>query len=307
MTGGTCTASSQLAAGGSCTVVVAFQTPTSGTHTAALHLPTNSPSTGDVTVQLSGTALTPANILVRPGGSDLGDVTVGQTAYKTITVANTGQLPLDVNQVTMTGDVDFLIVADQDFCSDSTVSGQTNCTVQVAYTPTVTSPETATLSIPSDALNNTGVMVALTATGTAAIPGPTGASGTNGTDGAPGTTGSTGAGPQGPAGASPVTSLSLSSRTLKLSPGQPTHVTLQFKLASAGPVKVSLQREVKRVAWRAVGSRIVNSARGPNSLAIGDRFAGHKLTAGRYRVVLRYKHGTTLSSPVGRVFTVAAA
>ena len=270
-----------------------FQTPTSGPHTAALHLPTNSPSTGDVTVQLSGTALTPANIRVRPGSSDLGSVTIDQTAYKTFTVANTGQLPFGVNQVTLTGDADFSIVTDQDFCSGWTVSGQTNCTVQVAYTPTVTSPETATLSIPSDASNNTDVTVALTVTGTAAIPGPTGAPGTNG--------------PQDPAGASPVTSLRLSSRTLKLSPGQPTHVTLQFKLASAGPVKVSLQREVKRVAWRAVGSRIVNSARGPNSLAIGDRFAGHKLTAGRYRVVLQYKHGTTLSSPVGRVFTVAAA
>ena len=132
--------------------------------------------------------------------------------------------------------------------------------------------------------------------------------------GSAGATGATGrvrarSGPQGPAGTSStaLTSLGLSSRTLHLSADRATHLTLQFKLASAGQVKVTLQREVNGVGWRSVGSETVKSASGPNSVAIGDRFAGHPLTAGRYRVVLQYKHGAKLSPPVGRVFTVKAA
>jgi collagen type VII alpha len=328
VTGGSCTAGSHLSDGNSCTITVAFSTATSGDHTATLHLPSNSPTTGDVAVQLAGTALTSSNIVARPSAAEFGDVAVGQTAYKTVTVANTGQLPLNINQLTLTGDADFSIVTDQDFCSAWTVSGQTNCTVQVAYTPTVANAETTTLNIPSDATNNADATVALTATGTPGTNGTTGAPGatggtgatgtpgTNGTNGSKGTAGATGAtgatgasGPQGPAGKSGagVTSLGLSSRTLNLSADRATHLTLQFKLASAGQVKVTLQREVNGVGWRSVGSETVKSASGPNSVAIGDRFAGHSLTAGRYRVVLQYKHGAKLSSPVGRVFTVKDA
>jgi len=316
VTGGSCTAGSMLPNGQSCTVDVTFNSSSDGDHTATLHLTSNSPTTGDVAVQLDGTALTPANIVVRPSSSDFGNVAMGQTAYKTISVANTGQLPLDINQATLTGNADFSIVTDQDFCSYWSVGNLSQCTVQIAYTPTATGTETASLSIPSDATNNADVTVALSATGTPAVAGTLGPAGTPGTPGTPGATGASGptgatgaTGSQGPAGASgtTVTSLGLSSRTLKLSAGRATHLTLQFKLAHAGQVKVTLQREVKGASWRSVGSKTIKSASGPNSLNIGDSFAGHKLAPGRYRVVLQYENGQKLTSPVGRVFTVKAA
>jgi hypothetical protein len=331
VTGGTCTAGGTLANGQSCTVQVTLDAATSGDQPATLNLATNSATTANVAVQLDGTALTPANIVVRPGASDLGDVATGQSASKTITVSNLGQEPLDVDQVSLTGSPEFSIVADQDFCSAWSLSPQSNCTVQIAYTPTATGARTATLSVPSDASNNADVTVALSATGTAAVPGSAGAPGTDGatgatgaagtggtkgTDGktgvtgATGTTGATGAtGAQGPTGAAgtSVYSLALSSRRLDISAPAATHVTLQFKLAHAGKVKVTLEREVKGISWRRVGSETVRSPTGPNSLIVGDSFAGHRLTTGRYRVVLQLKLGTTWSSPVGRVFTAATA
>jgi len=84
-----------------------------------------------------------------------------QSAAQSVTVTNTGTIPMVVRQISMGGDF-----AETDTCSDPVAVGG-NCTVQATFTPTTTGTRSATLTI---YVNVAGGQVPVPITGTG-IPG----------------------------------------------------------------------------------------------------------------------------------------
>jgi hypothetical protein len=131
----------------------------------------------------------PSDLDLSFGSQPLG--TVGPA--RTLTITNTGDLPLTIASARVVGAVpeDFLVVNDS--CTDASLQANETCELRVRFAPTAVSatPRAATLRIMSNAPASP-TDVALTGTGTSAPIGPPGADGANG---APGP-----AGPQGPIG-----------------------------------------------------------------------------------------------------------
>jgi hypothetical protein len=176
----------------------------------------------------------------------------------------------------------FALLPDQDFCSNSMVAPASSCTLQIAYVPSAAGAAAATLSIPSSDPAQPNVTVALSGTGTTATAPTEPASTTPAPPGRP--------------------SFSAGSLTL----GGHRHISVGFTLTSASTVVVTVQRRVKG-RFEKVGVRRLKRAGGPQSFVLGQRFDGHALTAGQYRIVLQTEVDGTLSTPVRRIITVKPA
>ena len=88
---------------------------------------------------------------VSPSLSDAGGIPVGSTGpAPALTVTNTGTLPLDLGQLTVTGtdSSDFGITADT--CSGQNLDPAATCTVQAAFTPSSGGRRTAALILPAN-------------------------------------------------------------------------------------------------------------------------------------------------------------
>jgi sugar lactone lactonase YvrE len=98
------TCGSTLAAGASCAVHLVFAPTKPGPITGTLTIPvTGKPS---LTVALDGTGMaggSPAALLVKPGGINFGQVTIGDQGYITATVSNSTGLPVGIQSITFSG------------------------------------------------------------------------------------------------------------------------------------------------------------------------------------------------------------
>ena len=150
-------------------------TPTAaGTSTVTLSA-TNSSGTGSASLTLtiaSGTGTTPAPVVsLSPTSLTFGSQTVGTTgAAQTITLNNTGNAALNITNITFTGTnaSDF---SQTDNCGSSVLAGG-NCTIGVTFTPTLTTIETAGVTITDDATDSPQT-VTLTAGGQFMVLDPT--------------------------------------------------------------------------------------------------------------------------------------
>jgi hypothetical protein len=107
---------------------------------------------------------------VDPTSLVFGSQPVGTTsATQTVTVSNTGSVPLTVSGISATGP-DAATFAQTSTCVGTVSVGQ-SCTVSVTFTPTSTGAKTASLSLSSDAATNP--VVTLSGTGAVVVP-PTG-------------------------------------------------------------------------------------------------------------------------------------
>lgn len=97
--------------------------------------------------------LSPANLSF--GSQLVGSSTVAQT----VTITNSGMMPLHVNAATLTGtnSGDFATTADT--CSSTTVAPGVSCTIGITFTPTASGSRTASLSIPDDATGSPQTVV----------------------------------------------------------------------------------------------------------------------------------------------------
>jgi carbonic anhydrase/acetyltransferase-like protein (isoleucine patch superfamily) len=103
------------------------------------------------------------DISVNPTSHNFGNVTVGDSsAIKTLTVSNTGNGDLDIEQISL-GSGDFTISSDN--CSNTIVAPDANCTVKVTFVPQTEGAKNATLSIPSNDPNTATATVTLTGNG----------------------------------------------------------------------------------------------------------------------------------------------
>jgi hypothetical protein len=271
-----------LTDGQSCTMQVQY-TPAAGSSshdTAALQFPSDSVS-GNMAVQLHGVAFVPADMQVLPGSLGFGSVATGATVTQTVAVSNTGETTLDVTGANISGSgaSEFSLVSQQNLCPAQLAPGA-SCTMQVQLAPSYLGAASATLTLNSDnASTKPTVDVALSGTGVTPAPLPVGPQGPQGATGA--------TGPQGATGAKGA-------------------VTLTYTMARAGKLRLTMQRKSGR-SWSVLGTRTLHSAAGRHSLTLGTKFAGRKLHAGTYRLLVQGHTGKTRSKTMKVTFSVSAA
>lgn len=124
------------------------------------------------------------------------------SAAQTVTITNTGGMPLDIRRIELTGtDADDFIVAGDDCRGRMLPAGyDATCTVRVRFAPTAAGGRSATLRV-TDQWGES-IAVSLSGTGGDLPAGPTGATGPPGAQGPTGPQGPTGQ--QGPAGSPPT-------------------------------------------------------------------------------------------------------
>jgi len=148
VTGGTCTATTTLGGGGDCTVEVQFAPAAEGAVSGSLDVASDA---GDVSATLAGEGLAAAALGIDVTSFDFEGVIVGDTETRSFIVSNTGEVDsiLTLTSITVTGDG--FADAGTGTCSDTTtLDGGENCTVVVAFAPTVAGAASGSLDISSD-------------------------------------------------------------------------------------------------------------------------------------------------------------
>jgi beta propeller repeat protein len=126
---------------------------------------------GDFDIYVYEFALLQPDIDVAPGSYDFGDVNVGSSATTVVTVSNVGQQPLVVSSIGLApGAGAFSIAAAP--ALPATIAPGATVDVQVAFAPTASGPQSATLVIGSDDLDEGTVEVALSGRGVTSQPPP---------------------------------------------------------------------------------------------------------------------------------------
>jgi len=155
--GGTCSTASDVAAGGSCTVIVEFAPGAAGAAPAGtLSIGHDGGNTGTpATVSLSGTGTVPT-ISASTGALDFGNSQLGvpKVLNSAITLTNTGDATLvfPANPFGLSGanPGDFSFAGT---CGGASVAPGGTCTVDATFTPGAVATRSATLTINSDATN----------------------------------------------------------------------------------------------------------------------------------------------------------
>ncbi|HEX5826160.1 MAG TPA: choice-of-anchor D domain-containing protein [Candidatus Limnocylindrales bacterium] len=159
ITANTCTT---VAAGGSCTISVAFGPSTAGAKSASLsiaHNATGSPSL----VALTGTGVAPAppTTFSLPATQDFGSKAVGASTLKTVLVTNTGPNPLIITSASAPAPFSNVTLGT---CTNPVAVGKT-CKLTVTFAPTSRGPQSATLTVVSSNATNSPQTMNLTGTG----------------------------------------------------------------------------------------------------------------------------------------------
>jgi hypothetical protein len=162
---------SSLTVGDSCVVSVVFNSASAGGKQATLQI-TDSAADSPQTVTLNGTAAVPSFVLSSQSLS-FGQLPVGASAQQVLTVQNSSAVPLSNISVAVSGQnaPDFTAASN---CG-SILSAGGNCTVSIAFMPSVTGTKSATLTL--GAAGVTAQAVAVSGTSTTpdfVLPAPTG-------------------------------------------------------------------------------------------------------------------------------------
>ncbi|MDE1161955.1 MAG: choice-of-anchor D domain-containing protein [Acidobacteriaceae bacterium] len=162
---GTCPADgSTLAAGSNCTLTVTFAPTLAGTRTGTLDLATNATQL-PLTVALTGVGAQ-AKLTATPAALQFGSIAVGASAQLSLTLLNSGNATVTGIATSLSGAnaADFAVIVP---CSVTQLAANQGCTLTLAYTPSSTGAEAASLVIVSSDPNSP-ITVPLTGTGVAA-------------------------------------------------------------------------------------------------------------------------------------------
>jgi trimeric autotransporter adhesin len=158
------TAPTTVAAGGSATVEVTFTPTAAGARTATLQLTHNGTNT-PLEIALTGTGvveLAPGVLNPDPVALEFGEVITGTGSPQTVTLANSGDVAVDISTIEITGtDAAMFAVTGT---APTTVAAGGSATVEVTFTPTAAGARTATLQLTHNG-TNTPLEIALTGTG----------------------------------------------------------------------------------------------------------------------------------------------
>ncbi len=162
---GTCTASSTLAAGASCSVSFTFTPGAVGARTATLTLASDA-SNGNAVLSLTGTgaAVATPSVGLAPGSLAFGNQTTGvASTARTATLTNSGSGALSISGITATAGFGV-----SHNCGASLAAGA-SCTLSVSFTPAATGAATGSVSVASNAAGSPHA-VSLSGTGVVASP-----------------------------------------------------------------------------------------------------------------------------------------
>jgi uncharacterized protein YjdB len=147
---------------GNCPVTLTFTPTATGTRTGTLTI-TDSSATSPHQIPLTGKGLTSVTTaIVTPNAVGFVDTPQNTTsAQQTVTLTNTGNIPLNLTTTTISGD--FAIVNSYYTCgggypSYSTLPPNGTCPVYLTFTPTATGIRTGTLTIANSATNSPQVV-----------------------------------------------------------------------------------------------------------------------------------------------------
>jgi cytochrome c553 len=146
---GTCTAGSNIAAGGTCTVILGFAPNAIRTFSASLVISGNA-TNGNPTVTLSGAGIAvPTPIAsIAPSAVAIGDVTVGvASGFQSVTLSNSGTAAMILGAWTVS-DPAFRLASNT--CTTSLAAGA-NCSVAVQVSSTSVGSKSGNLAITSNA------------------------------------------------------------------------------------------------------------------------------------------------------------
>ncbi len=148
-----CTTGSPIAPGLSCTIAVVFLPTAVGARTGVLTIFGNVAG-GQATVQLSGTGVAAAAVVLNPILVTFPSTNVGaSSAAQNITVSNTGGVSATLGTPALTGDFAFTA----NTCGASLAAG-TGCTLAVVFKPTASGTRTGTLTISGSAGTQTAAL-----------------------------------------------------------------------------------------------------------------------------------------------------
>jgi hypothetical protein len=157
--------------GVSIAVPVTYTPTTAGNNTATM---TVSGPDGSATVTLTGTAVAgTAQLTITPSSLTFGQVTVGQTASLTFTIANTGNLPLNITKAAPPT-APFAVA--NPIPEGLSMSPGTSLTTTVTFTPTATGTANGSYTITSDT-GQGAMQLPITGTGVSGVVVPPPASG----------------------------------------------------------------------------------------------------------------------------------
>lgn len=162
------TCSSPLATAGTCTVTVTFAPTTVGVRAAVLNVSDDAPASPQ-TATLTGTGFAAPVASLSTNTLSFGSLNVGVTsAPMPVTLTNTGNATLNIASISITGanSGDF---AQTSNCGE-TLAPNSQCTVNVTFTPSVIGAESASLQFADDAADSPQ-QVALSGSGTNVPPG----------------------------------------------------------------------------------------------------------------------------------------
>lgn len=144
---GTCPANgAALAATASCTLQVTFSPATTGTRSGMLSLTSNATSL-PLTAALTGFGIQ-TQLQVSPTALNFGSIAEGATAQLTLTLTNTGTVPVTSITTALSGlnAPDFAVTVP---CALATLAPGQACTLTVAFTPSGLGPRSVTLAVNS--------------------------------------------------------------------------------------------------------------------------------------------------------------
>ena len=144
------TCGSSLAAGASCTISVTFTPAAAVPYSATLSVADNatgSPQT--TTLNGTGTAAPEPGASLTPATLTFSDTVGSTTAAQTATLMNTGDAPLAISSIAITG-ANPTEFAETNTCGSSLAAGA-SCTISVTFTPDSVASFTATLSVTDNA------------------------------------------------------------------------------------------------------------------------------------------------------------
>jgi Abnormal spindle-like microcephaly-assoc'd, ASPM-SPD-2-Hydin/Repeat of unknown function (DUF5648) len=143
------TACSTVAVGANCTITVTFAPTASGARSATLQIVHNGAG-GQSTVALSGVGVAAPVASVSAQSIDFGSVTLPFFSLpRTVTVSNTGNSPLQLLAISVTGSS--FSREGGDCAANSTLAPLSSCTVALRFTPLADGPASGSLTIAHNA------------------------------------------------------------------------------------------------------------------------------------------------------------
>lgn len=162
---GTCSTSSALAAGSSCTLVLGFTPTAVGTRSATLTVASNA-SNGSAVIALSGSgsaAPVPA-VTLTPASLDFGNQSIGAaSAARSVTLSNSGSGALTISSLTTTAPYTL-----SHNCGSS-LAAAASCTLNVVFTPNGAGTAAGSVALRSNATGSPHAL-SLSGTGLLSLP-----------------------------------------------------------------------------------------------------------------------------------------